>query len=278
MGSSSQIIIDLFEVLKIFGGRYYLLYRKSRRRLLAGISRRKMNRRKWRSGLLRPVLLLYSQAAGENSFPTRRRENVRISDSRTCDPAGSGSGQAVSDGDGICRRTGRAAGNCGNGKRQLVRYAGDRADVSRVVNISKLDLGTRNVNGEKVTDCRIGFEWRGGRRILGKIPLQERRQVREEEDRAAWRTGDVVSREIAGKVCRFRCIDDDYQDGRGSYGKRALFLAENVIRSDVDSTYEERILLPFGENNNYKKSRVREWLGNRRRLRFQMHLLYTREL
>ena len=83
----------------------------------------------------------------------------------------------------------------------------------------------------------------------------------EEEDRAAWRTGDVVSREIAGKVCRFRCIDDDYQDGRGSYGKRALFLAENVIRSDVDSTYEERILLPFGENNNYKKSRVREWLG-----------------
>ena len=72
----------------------------------------------------------------------------------------------------------------------------------------------------------------------------------EKEDRAAWRTGDVVSREIAGKICRFRCIDDDYQDGRGSYGKRALFLAENVIRSDVDSTYEERILLPFGENNN----------------------------
>lgn len=71
----------------------------------------------------------------------------------------------------------------------------------------------------------------------------------------------MVSREIAGKICRFRCIDDDYQDGRGSYGKRALFLAENVIRSDVDSTYEERILLPFGENNNYKKSRVREWLG-----------------
>ena len=34
-----------------------------------------------------------------------------------------------------------------------------------------------------------------------------------------------------------------------------------MIRSDVDSTYEERILLPFGENNNYKKSRVREWLG-----------------
>ena len=41
-----------------------------------------------------------------------------------------------------------------------------------VVNISKLDLGTRNVNGETVTDCRIGFEWRGratssGRRKTG---------------------------------------------------------------------------------------------------------------
>ena len=29
LGSSSQIIIDLLEVLKIFGGRYYLLYRKA---------------------------------------------------------------------------------------------------------------------------------------------------------------------------------------------------------------------------------------------------------
>lgn len=131
-----------------------------------------------------------------------------------------------------------------------------------VVNISKLDLGTRNVNGETVTDCRIGFEWRGRAPDSGENTVPGTGdKFGEEEDRAAWRTGDVVSREIAGKVCRFRCIDDDYQDGRGSYGKRALFLAENVIRSDVDSTYEERILLPFGENNNYKKSRVREWLG-----------------
>ncbi|MFR5245299.1 MAG: hypothetical protein ACLTFJ_10850 [Clostridium sp.] len=132
-----------------------------------------------------------------------------------------------------------------------------------VVNISKLDLGTRNVNGETVTDCRIGFEWRG------RVPDSGENTVPgtgdkfgEEEDRAAWRTGDVVSREIAGKAITVSMYhDDDYQDGRGSYGKRALFLAENVIRSDVDSTYEERILLPFGENNNYKKSRVREWLG-----------------
>ena len=86
-----------------------------------------------------------------------------------------------------------------------------------VVNISKLDLGTRNVNGETVTDCRIGFEWRGRAPDSGENTVPG--------------TGDKFGEE------------------------------ENVIRSDVDSTYEERILLPFGENNNYKKSRVREWLG-----------------
>lgn len=131
-----------------------------------------------------------------------------------------------------------------------------------VVNISKLDLGTRNVNGETFTDCRIGFEWQGRAPDLGEDMVPGMGDMfGEEEERGAWRTGDVILREIAGKVCRFRCIDDDYQDGSGSYGKRALFFAENVIRSDVESTYEERILIPFGENNNYKRSRVREWLG-----------------
>ena len=48
---------------------------------------------------------------------------------------------SLADGDGICRRTGRAAGNCGNGKRQLVRYAGDRADVSRSCKYFKAGSG-----------------------------------------------------------------------------------------------------------------------------------------
>ena len=131
-----------------------------------------------------------------------------------------------------------------------------------VVNISKLDLGTRNVNGETFTDCRIGFEWRErapdpGENMVPGIGGT----FGKEEDRTAWRIGDEISREIAGNICQFRCIDDDYQDGCGSYGKRALFLAECVIRSDVDSTYEERILHPFGENNNYKKSQARKWLA-----------------
>ena len=48
-----------------------------------------------------------------------------------------------------------------------------------VVNISKLDLGTRNVNGETVTDCRIGFEWRGaGAGFWGKYRSRNGRQVR----------------------------------------------------------------------------------------------------
>lgn len=72
-----------------------------------------------------------------------------------------------------------------------------------VVNISKLDLGTRNVNGETVTDCRIGFEWRGRAPDSGENTVPGTGdKFGEEEDRAAWRTGDVVSREIAGKVCR----------------------------------------------------------------------------
>ena len=130
-----------------------------------------------------------------------------------------------------------------------------------VINISKLDLGTRNVNGEIFTDCRISFEWRK----RAPDPCEDTvpgtgDTFGDKEDRVQWRTGDVVLRNLAGKVCRFRCIDNDYQDGSGNYGKRALFLAECVIRSDVDSTYEERILIPFGENNNYKSSRVREWL------------------
>ena len=98
---------------------------------LAGISRRKNESKE--SG---EVACCGRFSCCTHKLPGRTRslrggENGRISDSRTCDPEGSGSGQAVSDGDGICRRTGRAAGNCGNGKRQLVRYAGDRADVSR---------------------------------------------------------------------------------------------------------------------------------------------------
>ena len=40
-----------------------------------------------------------------------------------------------------------------------------------VVNISKLDLGTRNVNGETAGSALNGG---GGRRIPGKIPFQER--------------------------------------------------------------------------------------------------------
>ena len=41
-----------------------------------------------------------------------------------------------------------------------------------VVNISKLDLGTRNVNGETVTDCRIGLH--GGPGMWSRGRLREK--------------------------------------------------------------------------------------------------------
>lgn len=54
-----------------------------------------------------------------------------------------------------------------------------------VVNISKLDLGTRNVNGETVTDCRIGFEWRGRAPDSGENTVPGTGdKFGEEEDRA----------------------------------------------------------------------------------------------
>ena len=56
-----------------------------------------------------------------------------------------------------------------------------------VVNISKLDLGTRNVNGETVTDCRIGFEWRGRAPDSGENTVPGTGdKFGEKEDRAAW--------------------------------------------------------------------------------------------
>ena len=72
-----------------------------------------MNRKKVAKWLAAAGSLAVTHKLPGRTRSLRGGENGRISDSRTCDPAGSGSGQAVSDGDGICRRTGRAAGNCG---------------------------------------------------------------------------------------------------------------------------------------------------------------------
>lgn len=69
--------------------------------------------------------------------------------------------------------------------------------------------------------------------------------------------GDVQVRAIGDKLYLFRCIDDDYEDAMENSQKLALFLCDSVIRSDVQGSSKK---LNFGDNNNYKYSRVREWL------------------
>ncbi len=72
-----------------------------------------------------------------------------------------------------------------------------------------------------------------------------------------YRIGDVQSRIIGDKVYLFRCIDDDYEDSIGNSQQMALFLCDSVIRSDIDGASKK---LPFGLNNNYKYSNIRQWL------------------
>lgn len=69
--------------------------------------------------------------------------------------------------------------------------------------------------------------------------------------------GDVQVRTIGDKLYLFRCIDDDYEDAMENSQKLALFLCDSVIRSDIQGTSKK---LNFGGNNNYKYSKVREWL------------------
>lgn len=83
----------------------------------------------------------------------------------------------------------------------------------------------------------------------------------EEIERRFWSVGDALTRELGGSVYRFRCVDDDYAGTNSEYQKCALFLCENVIRSDVDSTDSKREILTFGGTNNYKTSEVRKWLA-----------------
>ncbi len=69
--------------------------------------------------------------------------------------------------------------------------------------------------------------------------------------------GDIQARTIGGMIYLFRCIDDDYEDAMGNSQKTALFLSDRVIRSDMEGSSKK---MSFGPNNNYKYSKVRQWL------------------
>lgn len=76
-----------------------------------------------------------------------------------------------------------------------------------------------------------------------------------------WEIGDVQERTLGGRSYLFRCIDDDYSDISRHYRSAALFLCDEIIRSDAGSTNSERKELFFGSSNNYKKSNIRQWLS-----------------
>lgn len=69
--------------------------------------------------------------------------------------------------------------------------------------------------------------------------------------------GDLQVRTIGNKLYVFRCIDDDYEDAMENSQKLALFLCDSIIRSDINGVSKK---IQFGDSNNYKYSKVREWL------------------
>ncbi|MGC6177911.1 DUF6273 domain-containing protein [Lacrimispora sp. 38-1] len=71
--------------------------------------------------------------------------------------------------------------------------------------------------------------------------------------------GDIQARTVGNRIYLFRCIDEDYEDAMGNSQKAALFLCDSVIRSDIMGVSEK---FNFGDNNNYKYSKIREWLLN----------------
>ncbi|MBE5973338.1 MAG: hypothetical protein E7251_01925 [Paenibacillaceae bacterium] len=83
--------------------------------------------------------------------------------------------------------------------------------------------------------------------------------VQETPEAIHYSIGDVQYRTIGNKTYLFRCIDEDYEDSINNSQKAALFLCDSVIRSDIMGTSKK---LNFGNNNNYKYSKVREWLQN----------------
>lgn len=88
------------------------------------------------------------------------------------------------------------------------------------------------------------------------------------EGKRWWQPGDRAARSIHGQIYTFRCIDQDYK------GDLALFLCESVIPASTGSSYRwerkedgtyEYVFYPgplvcFGEDGEYRNSRIRAWL------------------
>nr|WP_288827763.1 DUF6273 domain-containing protein [uncultured Clostridium sp.] len=83
--------------------------------------------------------------------------------------------------------------------------------------------------------------------------------VDETPEAVRYSVGDVQFRTIGNRTYLFRCIDDDYEDAMNNRQKAALFLCDSIIRSDIMGSSKK---INFGDNNNYKYSKIREWLQN----------------
>lgn len=122
------------------------------------------------------------------------------------------------------------------------------------VNISNTKMREYDRDGHHYVTCRIGFQ-RGLGSSVENVPEEKEGEV----NGRRWAVGDERSLKIGDRTYRFRCVDDDYGND-SDYQNYALFLCESVIRSDVDSTEYQKEILTFGTTNNYKVSRVRQWL------------------
>lgn len=91
--------------------------------------------------------------------------------------------------------------------------------------------------------------------ILLKSP-----ETGEKAEPSNWKTGDIQMRQVGQKLYRFRCVDEDYSDNLDGRRSAALFLCDSVIRADTCSSMALKEI-SFGPDNNYKSSRIREWLA-----------------
>lgn len=108
----------------------------------------------------------------------------------------------------------------------------------------------------------------------GDVDAAENTDRTPEEGVTHWEIGDTVLAEIQGVSYRFRCIDQNYADQEENHRQGALFLCDTVIPADTGSKYEFEELsdgshgyvfypgriVDFGDSNEYKYSRVRQWL------------------
>ncbi len=143
----------------------------------------------------------------------------------------------------------------------------------------------KNFYGEELTYSQMvedRFLCQGGSYTITRFSLSGKESGAEKEDpedvqtsrRLHWNLGDVLTGELDGERFFFRCIDQNYSDEEGNHRQGALFLCDTVIPADFGSSYtyealedgsfgyvfEPGPIVNFGKTNDYKYSRIRDWL------------------